>query len=176
MADLAGRRAAAAAARKDAEAKLTPAILAEKAERDALAADEAATREAERTLRDLDLARRVEAAQEVLGASTPVAPLTIEEYPDSFVVQRNGAAHAKWERKQRERASGNNKVDLGEAAREYAVAAVYDWNGKSGSAFDSVVTHDLTKYLEANPGLVTPITNLGSRLNGVFAEARKSGG
>ena len=165
--DIAAERARLAAA----NARITDDDRAEiglREQRDSLRAER---EKIERVARDLDLARRLDA----IRASDPeatFAPLTVQEWPDSFIVRRDGKAHSAWERRiTSEKKKGGN--DHREAAREYAIAVVVDWNGASIDATEAAAR--FRKFLEQNTGIVTPITDLAARLNGVFAEERKSG-
>lgn len=155
---------------------------------------------ADRVLRDLDLARRLEALQDANpGARYEV--VCPDTWPDTFIVRYDAAAHAKWEASvdadAKAEARGKNgkhlKVDMVKAQRDYAVAVIEDWNGLTD--FDTVrpfgADHrppaanaaggkpstggaELNLFLTENAGIVTPIVGAAARLAGFFAEARKS--
>lgn len=165
------RIAAAEAKLADAKSRITDEDREELAKRALLAKLEDEAGEAEREARDLDLKRRLDAAIESGIDSAELETLTIESFPDSFIIRRNGRAHARWaERTQA--AKNGKKIDQSALDREYAIALVYDWNGVV--EFDAITTSALAKRLTEHSGLVIPITNVGLKLNGTSAEVRKS--
>jgi CRP-like cAMP-binding protein len=166
------RRAELTKKRDAARALMTSADRDEVKAREEIAKLEDEEREAVAERRALDLARRFEAAADKVGAET-IRPLSIKGFPDTFIVERNGGAHAAWSKSIADSVS-NKKIDRAEVDRKYAREAIRDWNGRDLE--DSTVTHELDKFLTTNPGVVTPITNLAAELNGVFAEERKSTG
>lgn len=170
-----------AAKQKLAEAK---ARLTEEDQADIEAFKELASLEAEREAeerkqRNLDLDRRVIAAQEALGADVKIEPVAVQEWPDTFIVMRNGKAHAAWTQATTNAATAaaNGKKDIDRASinRKYAIQVVYDWNGYTDFATNTERSKALNDFLIENPGIVVPITNAAAMLAGVFAEERKSG-
>lgn len=132
--------------------------------------------EEEKTRRHLDLDRRLDAAQAALGPTASLEAVSIEKYEDTFIVMRNGKAHASWNQAMSSAAAAaaqGKTVDRGSINRKYAVQVIYDWNGETDFT-DPQRTVDLDKFLIANPGVVTPITDAAARLAGIYAEARKS--
>lgn len=127
----------------------------------------------ERKARNLDLDRRLEAARETLGEKAGLEAVAIEGFPDTFIVQRQAKAHARWTEDIAKASQPNAKLDRATVNRAYAVAGVYDWNGEIGGE-NPEFTLKLTKYLTENPGIVTPINNASANLAGVFAQERKS--
>jgi 23S rRNA G2069 N7-methylase RlmK/C1962 C5-methylase RlmI len=155
-----------------AKAALTDDDRAEISGRDEIAKIEAEAKAEEIRKRDLDLDRRLDAARAELGEKAGLEAVAIESFPDTFIVQRNSKAHAKWA-DDIAKASQSGKGDRAAINRAYAVSGIYDWNGVIGGE-DSEFTHKLAKYLTENPGMVTPITNALANLAGVFASDRKS--
>ncbi len=170
--------AQAKAARAAAEAAFTEADAAEESKRALLADERKAESEAATRKRDLDLARRLESA---IGEGDPreFRAVIIEGFADTFIIRRNGTAHAKWERALESAASNDRnkkKADKEAASRAYAIASVVDWNGDTDFqvGLKRNLGDDLDKFLTVNPGIVTPLNNAAGRVNGVFAEERKS--
>ncbi len=174
--DLKARRAAIAA--RLTAATLSPADKAEQEDRAALAKEEAEAADAERVKRDLDLARRLDAARAALPG-VPVDSLAIKDSPHSFIVQDpGGKAYTAWEKGIQPVALGGNP-DRAAVSRDYAVAAVYDHNGTTDwnaeTAKDtSTAGADLIALLRASPGIATNIVNVATRLAGLASEERKS--
>jgi len=141
--------------------------------RSELARVEAEARAEERArLRD-DLDQRIEA----LDSETKCEGLMVEEFDDTFIVVRNGKAHADWQNSLRRAAKANKSpIDSDTINRRYAIACVVDWNGINDFDSNAESTHRLDRYLIENPGIVTPITDLAGRLAGVFAEERSKSG
>jgi hypothetical protein len=142
-------------------------------------ADLDAEREAEeRKQRNLDLDRRVLAAQEALGPNVKIEPVSVQDWSDTFIVRRNGKAHAQWTQAMTNAAAaaanGKKDVDRASINRRYAIQVIYDWNGYTD--FENTErSKALNDFLTENPGLLVPITDAAARLAGVFAEERKSG-
>jgi hypothetical protein len=171
--DWKSRLEAAKVARDAAKAAITDDDREEIDARAELAAIEAEKREAEKAKREVDLARRFDVARDELGESALIAPVSIDGRDDTFVIQADPKAHAKWERELTE-AGQNKKLDKTEVGRNYAVAVVIDWNGVTDFSATSLNGHALIEYLKKNPGMVTPLVNAAARLAGFFAEERKS--
>lgn len=166
---------AAAAAAKSA---LSPEDIEELELRKRLQAAEEERERAEQDKRDLDLARREEAARETNGPDAKITSIAIKNYPDSFVIMHDQAAYKAW-RELINKSLTNKKIDKPAAARDYAVAVVIDWNGKTDFMADdadgkNTVGHNLYEYLKKNDGIVDAITNAAAELAGVFREDRKS--
>lgn len=164
-----------------AQGKITVSDESEISARIELSEIEAQTEEVERKQLELNLARRVDVAREKLGPESCIEGLMIQEFSDTFIVARDGKAHAKWQkdilRLQTAQAQGGryNGPDRDAIGREYAVKVVYDWNGITDFDENTESSAKLRKYLSDNPGLIIPITDLSAKLSGVFAEERKSG-
>lgn len=173
QAKLAARLAATTQRRDAARALLTPDDVAEQTMRDDIAKGEEEEREALAAKRALDLARRLDAAIEKAGNPALVRPLSVKGFVDTFIVRRNGAAHAKWEKAMGD-ALSNSKIDQAETKKRYASASVVDWNGRDLD--DSTVTYEFDKFLDENPGIVTSIVGEAIELNGAVKEARKRTG
>jgi len=165
---------AATAARKAAESRITDEHREEQALRDRIARELEAKAAADNTLRDLLLAQREDAAREALGDGAKIGTLKIDEWPDTFVLQYDGKAFARWKHLS-DKSHSDKKVDAVKNNRDYAIASTYDWNGLVLES-DPDVTRRLEMYLKANPAIVTPIINYAAKLAGYFAEERKSGG
>lgn len=128
--------------------------------------------------RELDLARRMDKAREVLGSDVPLQGVLIEGFKDSYIVRGDGKAHEQWMRDMRQLMS-KDKGDGAEINRQYALKVVWDWNGRapgddptSGEVLQ--FTQDLEAHLTRNPGQITPVTNAAAALAGVYAAERKS--
>lgn len=171
--DMAARIAAAKAAKADAEAKISDDDKAEIEAREELATIDAERVAIEKQRRELDLARRFDAAREQLGEDALIESVAIEGREDTFIVQCDAKAHSKWEKELAEAAT-NKKLDKTEVSRNYAVAVVIDWNGITDFGPTSLNGRALIEHLKKNPGMVSPLVNAGARLAGFFAEARKS--
>lgn len=142
-------------------------------------ADIEAERDAEeRKQRNLNLDRRMEQAREDLGPDVKIESVSVQEWPDTFIVMRSGKAHAAWTQATTNAATAaaNGKKDIDRASinRKYALQVIYDWNGYTDFATNTERSSELNKFLIENPGLLTPITNAAALLAGVFAEERKS--
>lgn len=83
----------------------------------------------ERKASELNLARRLDAA-EARDPGASLATVAIDGWADTFIVEHNGQAHARWE-KAISAASTNKhaKVDAEKVARDYCAATIVDWNG-----------------------------------------------
>lgn len=176
--DLEKKRAAALARLDAAKSALSEDDLAERAAREEIAQLEADAAETERKARELDLERRLDRARETLGEAAKLKAVSIREYPDTFIVMRDGKAHGAWQAALEAASLGKKGFSRQEANRRYAAASVYDWNGQND--FTSVVGKDtlgnrLHKFLTENPGIVTPLVDAAAELAGVFAEEKKGG-
>lgn len=140
-------------------------------------ADTKAEREAEeRKQRNLDLDRRFLKAQAELGEDAKIEAVSVQEFPDTFIVMRNGKAHAQWNQTMSNAAANGKKdVDRVSINRKYAVQVIYDWNGYTDFSTNTERSKALNDFLTENPGVVVPITDAAAKLAGVFAEERKSG-
>jgi hypothetical protein len=143
-------------------------------------ADLEAEREAEeRKQRNLDLDRRVLAAQEALGPNAAIEAVAVQDWTDTFIVRRNGKAHAQWTQAMTTAATaaanGRKDIDRASINRKYAIQVIYDWNGHTDFEENTERSKALNDYLVENPGLLVPITDAAAKLAGVFAEERKSG-
>jgi hypothetical protein len=170
--DWKARIAASEKARKDAEESLTPADKDEISFRETEAKNKAAAQDILDAKRDMDVARRLEAAIERRGVND-VRSVIIKGSTHSFIVKANPGAHSKWEEKIAEAAT-NKKLRKQEINAEYAVQSVEDWNGVTGFDKDGSLGYDLIKFFEKNGGMVTPVLNAAALLNGFFAEEAKS--
>lgn len=170
--DLDSKIAQAKARRDTAAALLTVEDKEEQAKREELAQVLAEAEKAESAKRDLDLDRRMDRAMDALGEAAKLKSLAIQEYEDTFIIQRNGKAHSAWVDALRAAGLGK-KVDRPAADRKYAVAVVYDWNGETDFEKTDLGAR-LIKFLTDNPGVVSPIVDCASKLNGVFQEEQKS--
>lgn len=171
------------AARLDAEReRLTKEDIEEAALRAEIAQHEEAARRKDAEARSLALTRREEAARDALGPKIPIAGMEADAANGevhTFVVKHNARAFSTWERRnmltatnQKDPATGK-KVDRAENNRTFALAVVYDWNGKiivDGSGDFAELTGQLTEF----PGLASMIAVAASRLAGYALEERKS--
>ncbi len=171
--DLKARLAEEKALLEKAKAALTEDDRAEIALREEIALVQMQREQEELAKLEIDLERRLDVARQSLGDSLKVAGVIARGYSDSFVVMRNGKAHATWTQSMA-KAQQNKNADRDDINRKYAMAVVYDWNGIIDFDSNAVSTHKLRAYLTENPGLITPITNAAAELAGVFAEERKS--
>lgn len=170
MSTLADRKKLAEDRLAKSSAALTPELLAEIELRAQIVDLENKAKEAEQQRRNLELDRRLDTAKETLGEDARLSAISIDGFPDAFVIQYTPSAHSRWTE---DIAKKGDKTDRAKVNRAYAVAVVYDWNGEIGGD-DPEFTLKLDKYLTANPGIVTPITNEAANLAGVFATDRKS--
>jgi len=171
--DWAARKAAALARENAADGALSEQDKAEIAAREEEAAIIARARKAEIVL---DLARRLDAVIEATGlAPGALMTLTFPDFPDTFIIQRDGRAHGKYKRALEGSGEykGKKDVDTNEAERTYVIASVYDWNGVTDWS-DGDSASKLREFLRACPGVCTSLANAAGRLNGVGAEERKS--
>lgn len=158
------------------KARLTEEDQAEIAALKELADIKAECEQEELKQRNLDLDRRVLAAQEALGPDAKIEGLAVQEFSDTFIVKRNGRAHAQWTRAMTNAAAtGKKDVDREAINRKYAIQVIYDWNGHTDFDGNTERTKALNDFLVENPGIVSPITDVAGKLAGVFAEERKSG-
>jgi hypothetical protein len=175
---LEARRAAAMERIAKATASVSDEDRARRAEREEIAALEAHADQIERDQLAAALADRVEMAR----ASNPKSQfsgLMIRTFPDTFIVMRNGQAHAAWQaaiiNAGRTETQNRAPVDRSPINMKYALACVFDWNGEQNFGADKDGTENadrLRKYLIQNPGIVTPITDAAAELAGVFADER----
>ena len=126
--------------------------------------------------RDLDLARRLDAAQDALG-DVKCDSLAIQGFDDTFIVFRSGSAHKRWAAAQQAAASQEARGKQANRERiniQYAIDCIHDWNGITDFSAQSGTenANKLRMFLETNPGVVAPITDLAGTLNGAFAEER----
>ena len=165
-------KAAAVARLQKAESALSDEDKDEIAAREEIAQIEERATEAERKRRELDLDRRMELARVTLEGSA-LEGVTIQGFPDTFIVRRDGKAYATWVAAIKSEANGK-KIDRAEIDRTLVKSCLYDWNGFTDFDVNPQRTVDLSKYLKENPGLVTPLVDAVAKLVGVFAETRKS--
>lgn len=171
--DWAARLKAAEEKRERAKAALSPEDRAEIEAREKLAAIESETRAEEARQRALDLERRLDAARETLGDDALIEAVSIDGRADTFIIQHDPKAHAKWER-DTAKAPHNSKLDPVEINRNYAADVVVDWNGETDFGAGSPHGAALNAHLKRNPGIATAIVNKATRLAGLFTEERKS--
>ncbi len=156
-----------------AKAALTDADRAEIAQREELATLQREREKQEFIKREVELERRLDEARETLGVDVKVKGVMVREFSDTFIVKRNGKAHATWS-DAIAKAAQNKSIDRATIHRNYAVAVVHDWSGLHDFDDNAESTNKLRAYLTANPGLVIPITDAAAELAGIFAEERKS--
>jgi hypothetical protein len=180
MADLSEAIKAARERKAKAEAAITDEDRQEQAQRAELAQLEREARAAEDGKRDLDLGRRLDAAQAACPDAKlkSIAPV---EFTDTFIIRYSGKAHGDYVNettRQMRREQSGQKADYVTARRTYALQVIIDWNGET--AYDDLGNADLTrrlgKYLTDNPGLLTPITDAAGMLAGIVSEEKKRGG
>ena len=147
----------------------------EQADREELARIEADKAEREAEARDLDLARRLDAAREKHGDAAKLAPVSIQGYVDTFIVKLNGPAYKKWDKSIND-AGGNSKIDPQEERRKLVAASLADWNGETDFGPTSLNGARVLAYLDAHQGIVAPLIQEICILNGVVKETRKSKG
>jgi hypothetical protein len=108
-----------------------------------------------------------------------IEAVAVQDWPDTFIVMRNGKAHGAWTHAMTNaaQAAANGKKDVDRASinRKYAVQVIYDWNGYTDFEQNTERSKALNDFLTKNPGIVVPITDAAAKLAGVFAEERKSG-
>ncbi len=174
------RLAAVTAAKDDAKAALTNEDRAEIALRAQIAEQDDERRAEQNAKRDVDIARRLDALTESLGAGVKLRPVVLKEYPDqSFIVRHVGAAYARFEKEIQAQATGK-KIEIADSRRLYVAVCVVDWNGVTDF---SAVSPDgngenegqrLIAFLKAHQGAVTLLANECSELAGLAKEDRKS--
>lgn len=172
MSKLSAKRKATEERLSAAKAKLTDADRAEIDEREALSKIEDEAKAEEEKARYLDLQRRLESAEE-LNPGKRFATVSIEGFPDTFVVFADAPSHIKWEN-ELSKSAQNKGSDRNAIHRSYAQSVIYDWNGNVRKDEDSEFTVKLIKFLTDNPGVVTPLTDAAIRLAGAVAAERKS--
>ncbi len=170
-------RLAAAKARYEAVAP-TDEEKAERALRQKIAQLEADAEDAERERLAADLDARVDAVRAADPKGRYIGIMS-KTFADTFIVQRNGRAHAAWGAAQSamltDRAQGKRApVDASQIDRDYVLECVYDWNGRTEFDSDPELSSKLRAYLIENPGLITPIKNAAGELAGAFVEERAS--
>lgn len=134
----------------------------------------------ERALRDLDLAQREEAAQEALGPKAKIGTVTIQGYPDTFVLVHDPNAFKQFDTT----LNSGKKYDPVEVKRRFAMATIYDWNGitdwtamvRNEAGGETPAGDALRAYLTTYSAMLTPLTNEAGRLAGLYKEERKSRG
>jgi hypothetical protein len=172
------RLEAARARKAAAEAALSEADALEIEQRAEVERIEEDARALETKKRDLSLTQRLELAREAMPEAK-LRGVAIQEFPDTFVVRYKPAAHSAFLGSQRQAQMADQQGKRGDwvtGRRQYALATVVDWNGRSNyNGTDSQLTDDLRKYLTEHEGLVTAITNVAAELAGIVAEERKSG-
>ena len=179
--ELRARLATTRSARELAEAAVNDDDRAEIALREELAKEAAATREAGRVKRELDLARRLDAAADALGPGVILRELAIKDSDATFILKNPGAdAYRAWEQAMttasvKAKAKGG-KVDDEAMTRNFAAAAVYDWNGITDFGPTTTNGHALHDFFKKNPGIATKVWAEAMELAGTAAEERKSGG
>lgn len=179
--DLKTRRAQAEKRLADLRANVTPEALAERTERAEILRLESEADEEERAQARDRLDARVE-AYKAKNPGAKVEGLMIESFPDTFVIERNGRAHAQWtEQAQRMAQAGatgrkHTGDDRNTNNRKYAVQCVVNWNGADLDEKSAELSLRLHQYLTENPGIVTAITDVAARLTGVYSEERSKSG
>ena len=131
--------------------------------------------EREAEARDLDLARRLDAAREKHGEAAKLTPVSIQGYTDTFIVKLNAVAYKKWDKTIND-AAGNAKIDPQEERRKLVAASMADWNGETDFSPTSMSGPKLLAFLESRQGIVAPLIQEICVLNGVVKETRKSKG
>jgi hypothetical protein len=175
--DLKDRLEAAKARKAAAEAALTEDDRNEIAVRAEVSKIENEALDAERTKRSVELDRRLDAAREAMPGAK-LDRLTVQEFPDAFVICYKPKSHARFvDALRRSQIGGHGKTaDFDTARLQYALEVVVDWNGRADYAGqDSERTNTLRAYLIENPGILSPITDLAATMAGIVAEERKSG-
>lgn len=179
---LAEQLAEAKARRVAAEAAVTQADRNEITMREELAREREAEEKAKGEARDLDLARRVDAAQDRLGVETAVEALAIAGSDHTFILKSPGAAAYKNHMEGLSRALsaemgiGKARGSTSDINRDYAVAAVEDWNGQHDFSRATTLGDELIKFLSEHPAIVSEIVAAADRLSKIVREKRKSGG
>jgi hypothetical protein len=181
MSTLDERIAAAEKKKADALAAFTETDRVEQEKRDKLAKIEAETRAAAVLKRDLDIARRLDAARDELGDDVRICDVIIEGTEHTFIVKDPGAkAYIQWEKDIKRSAMKGGGVDGATVTRALALVAVHDHNGitdwkglnEDGETNGSV----LIELLKRSPGIATILCNEATTLAGLSREDRKSAG
>jgi hypothetical protein len=171
--------------KSSAEAAFTDADRAEQAKRDVLAKLEAETRIASIAKRDLDIARRLDAAREDLDDDVRICDVIIEGTDHTFIVKDPGAkAYNTWEKDIKRSQQKGSGVDSVQTTRALALVSVHDWNGISGDEAWKALAADgegtngskLVELLKKSPGIATILCNEATTLAGLSREDRKSAG
>lgn len=160
--------------------KLTDAEIAKNAKREEVAREEAILKEEEETRRAMELADRLDVANDRLGG-VAIRELMIKDSEHTFIVKDPGAkAYNDWERGIAKSVTvdmgGNGKIDRPSISRTFAVAAVVDWNGIADFSEQTTHGHELIEFFKAHPSIVSEILNVAVELGKQAKEARKSGG
>ena len=181
MTTLDERIAAAEKKKAAAEASFTEADRVEQAKRERLAKLEAEARAAAVQKRDLDLARRMDAAREALGDDVRICDVIIEGTDHTFVVKDPGAkAYIEWEKSIKKSGLKGSGVNGADVTRTLALVAVHDWNGitdwKALNEDGETNGSALIELLKKSPGIATILCNEATTLAGLSREDRKSAG
>lgn len=164
--------------------RLTDADKEEAKLRAEIAAFEATAKAADAEARGLDLARREDAAREVLGPKVPVSTLEGEAdgHAHTFVLRYAGSrAFATWENGIGLSHLGSKdpqtrkKVDRADVNKTFALASVYDWNGTLVTPGSNALA-ELSSLLDGFSGIASALALAGRALSGAAMEDRKSGG
>jgi hypothetical protein len=145
-------------------------------QREEIARLEAEAKEAEERKRRLDIERCLDTlAEDSRYSGVPLEVAIPASFQDWFIVRRNSRAHSEWQKAVHKSAiNPKSGQDSEDRDRRYALACVVAWNGRSD--LDGDLGPQLTQFLQANPGVVTAITNVAGELSGAFAESFKRGG
>jgi hypothetical protein len=174
------------AALEAAKAKISEADEQEIAERAELEKFREQRRAEEARARELDVQRRLDRVRERLGEKAHITAVSIDGYDDTYIIAHDEKAYQAFDRAVSAAASGK-KIDRELVYRNYGKALIQDWNGHDFSTFEaanatihidgkpSPVGAALEQHLRTHQAQVTPITNEGGRLAGLYAESRKSG-
>ena len=142
---------------------------------------EAEADEAEALVRKLDLAQRTDALL-VRDPTMRLRGVSVFGCRDTFVVQRSGAAHQRWERSHASAskvANEERRAELSDAASvKYALDCIVSWRKADGSLVSDFTSEDtvaLRGFLESkeNSALVTTLVSELLALNGAVLEERK---
>jgi hypothetical protein len=176
MATLDERLAAAQAARKAAEAKITESDRAEQEKRAKIAEEDAAARAADRLKRGLELARQADDARERLGPLVHVQAYDAEDKtPGAGTFILRGLPKAECDRLSGRLVAAKSEADKAKAGEDYAIAFVDKWNGRGlDPDQDPDAAGECRKVLNRLGMLSSTLISIGSGLSGLDLEARKS--
>jgi hypothetical protein len=176
MTDLSTKLVLALAKRDGAKALLSEQDIDEIKQREEIALLESEAAEACERKRKLDIDRCLDAlSEDPKYSGTPFGVAIPTSFHDWFVVKRNSRAHSEWQKAVHKAAlNPKSAQDSDDRDRRYAMACVVAWNGRTD--LDGDLGPQLTQFLQANPGVVTAITNVAGELSGAFAESFKRGG